>query len=387
MKVLYFDCFAGISGDMTLGAFLDIGADPDHLEKELAKLKVPGFHLKIEKTQKRGITGTKCHVVMDGHEHAHRHFGDIVKIIEGSGLDAAVQKTAIAIFRRVAEAEGKVHGVPVEQVHFHEVGAVDSIVDIVGAAICFHDIAPDVVYGSAVNAGQGFVKCAHGLLPVPAPATAEIIAKTDFPIYAKGVDGESATPTGMAILAELASYASDFPEMAVDTIGYGFGDREFEILNGLRLFVGHTHEESQRDCGIMVLETNIDDMTGETAGYVLEGLFEQGVRDAFYTPIYMKKNRPGIKLTVICDADQVETLTRYLFAQTSSIGLRKYRVDRAVMDRKIETIDTPLGSVRVKACTYDGIEKRSPEYEDLKRIADESGKSLLEVGTAVYKYL
>lgn len=160
MKVLYFDCFAGISGDMTLGAFLDIGADPAHLERELAKLGVPGFHLEIDKTQKRGITGTKCRVVMDGHEHAHRHFSDIVDIIEGSGLDEAVKKTAIAIFRRVAEAEGKVHGVPMEQVHFHEVGAVDSIVDIVGAAICFHDIAPDVVYGSAVNAGQGFVKCA-----------------------------------------------------------------------------------------------------------------------------------------------------------------------------------------------------------------------------------
>ena len=369
---------------MTLGAFLDIGADPAHLERELAKLGVPGFHLEIDKTQKRGITGTKCRVVMDGHEHAHRHFSDIVDIIEGSGLDEAVKKTAIAIFRRVAEAEGKVHGVPMEQVHFHEVGAVDSIVDIVGAAICFHDIAPDVVYGSAVNAGQGFVKCAHGLLPVPAPATAEIIGKTDFPIYAKGVDGESATPTGMAILAELASYSAGFPQMAVDTIGYGFGDREFEILNGLRLFVGHTDSE---DCGILVMETNIDDMTGETAGYVLEGLFEQGVRDAFYTPIYMKKNRPAVKLTVICDAGKEETVTRYIFAQTSSIGLRKYQVDRAVMNREIETVDTPFGPVRVKVCTYGGIVKRSPEYEDLKRIAGETGKSFMEIEAAVYKYL
>ena len=323
-------------------------------------------------------------MVMDRHEHAHRHFGDIVKIIESSGLDEAVKKTAIAIFRRVAEAEGKVHGVPMEQVHFHEVGAVDSIVDIVGAAICFHDIAPDVVYGSAVNAGQGFVKCAHGLLPVPAPATAEIIGKTDFPIYAKGVDGESATPTGMAILAELASYSAGFPQMAVDTVGYGFGDREFEILNGLRLFVGHTHEA---DSGILVMETNIDDMTGETAGYVLEGLFEQGVRDAFYTPIYMKKNRPAIKLTVICDTERAEALTRYIFAQTSSIGLRKYQVDRAVMNREIETVDTPFGPVRVKSCTYDGIAKRSPEYEDLKRIAGETGKSFMEIEAAVYKYL
>ena len=172
--------------------------------------------------------------------------------------------------------------------------------------------------------------------------------------------------------------------MAVDTVGYGFGDREFEILNGLRLFVGHTHEA---DSGILVMETNIDDMTGETAGYVLEGLFEQGVRDAFYTPIYMKKNRPAIKLTVICDAERAEALTRYIFAQTSSIGLRKYQVDRAVMNRAIETVDTPFGPVRVKACTYDGIAKRSPEYEDLKRIAGETGKSFMEIEAVVYKYL
>lgn len=384
MKILYFDCFAGISGDMTLGAFLDIGADPAHLQTELAKLGVPGFHLEIEKTQKRGIGGTKCHVVMDCHEHAHRHFGDIKNIITESSLENKVKETALAIFKRVAQAEAKVHGVTMEQVHFHEVGAVDSIVDIVGAAICFHDIAPDLVYGSAVNAGQGFVKCAHGLLPVPAPATAEIIAKTDFPIYAKGVDGESATPTGMAILAELGSYSVDFPKMAVDRIGYGFGDREFEILNGLRLFLGHSQEGTS---DIMVIETNIDDMTGETAGHVLEGLFEQGVRDAFYTPIYMKKNRPAFKLTVICDAAQVPVLQRYLFAETTSIGLRKYSVDRAVMSRETKTVQTPLGKVRIKVCRYDDIEKSSPEYEDLKKLSKESGKPLTEVYKFVYPYL
>ena len=238
MKVLYFDCFAGISGDMTLGAFLDIGADPAHLERELARLGVPGFHLEIEKTQKRGITGTKCHVVMDRHEHAHRHFSDIVKIIESSGLDEAVKKTAIAIFRRVAEAEGKVHGVPMEQVHFHEVGAVDSIVDIVGAAICAHAVAADKFLASAVNTGQGIVECAHGVLPVPAPATAEILAGTGLELYARCAEGEAVTPTGAAILAELASPAGGFPAMRVDKVAYGFGEREFEVLNALRIFIG-----------------------------------------------------------------------------------------------------------------------------------------------------
>ncbi|MEG0377748.1 MAG: nickel pincer cofactor biosynthesis protein LarC [Eubacterium sp.] len=384
MKILYFDCFAGISGDMTLGAFLDVGVDPEYLKKDLEKLGVPGFHLEIEKTQKRGISGTKCHVIMDRHEHNHRHYGDIVKIIADSTLSEAVKKTAIGIFSRVAKAEGKVHGVAMEQVHFHEVGAVDSIVDIVGAAICFHALAPDKVYSSAVNVGQGFVKCAHGILPVPAPATAEIIGASNFEVYAKGVDGESATPTGMAILTELAECTKSFPKMSVNGVGYGFGDREFEILNGLRLFVGHTEETK---CGMVVAETNIDDMTGETAGYVLEGLFKMGVNDAFYTPIYMKKNRPAVKLTIICHEGQLKRVGEYLFKETSTIGMRHYRVDRMTMDREERIIETELGAVRVKKCSYDHIVKQAPEYEDLKRIALDTGKSLLEVSQTVYKYL
>ena len=380
MKILYFDCFAGISGDMTLGAFLDLGVDTEYLKGELAKLKVPGFHLDVEKTSLRGIGGTKCHVVMEGHEHSHRHFGDIVKMIEDSALDQAVKDTAIAIFRRVARAEGKVHGVPEDQVHFHEVGAVDSIVDIVGAAICYHALAPDKIYCTGINVGSGYVKCAHGLLPVPAPATAEILANTEIRSYSAHIDGESATPTGVAIAAELATYTPELPLMAVKKIGWGFGDREFQIINGLRLILGEDDERPADDpCGAWVVETNIDDMTGETAGYVLEGLFDLKVRDAFFTPIYMKKNRPAVKLTVICGDHKLRAVESYLLRETSSIGLRKYQVDRVVMDREIKTVTTPLGEVRVKVSHLDGIRKAMPEYEDLRALAREADVPLWEV--------
>lgn len=238
MKIVYFDCFAGISGDMTLGSFLDCGVSPEILRQELEKLGLPGFHLEIEKTKKRGITGTSCRVAADREEHCHRHFAEIQEMIESSSLDAPVKATALSMFGRVAKAEGKVHGVPPEKVHFHEVGAVDSIVDIVGAAICAHAVAADKILASAVNTGQGFVECAHGVLPVPAPATAEILAGTDFKVYARCAGGEAVTPTGAAILAELASPADGFPAMRIHRVGYGFGEREFEVLNALRVFIG-----------------------------------------------------------------------------------------------------------------------------------------------------
>ncbi len=238
MKILYFDCFAGISGDMTLGAFLDCGVSADYLQTTLEKLKVPGFHLEVEKTKKNGITGTQCKVICEREEHAHRHFSDIRKIIEDSALEDEIKRTAVRIFKRVAEAEGKVHGVTPDHVHFHEVGAVDSIVDIVGAAICYHSVAPDAVYASAVNVGSGFVKCAHGILPVPVPATAEILAGTKLPVYAEAAEGECTTPTGAAILAELAGHSGRLPVMNIETVGYGFGEREFQVLNALRMFVG-----------------------------------------------------------------------------------------------------------------------------------------------------
>lgn len=238
MKVLYFDCFSGISGDMVLGAFLDLGVDLDYLNNELKKLNVPEFRLEANRTTKKGIGGTRCKVILKKEQHCHRHFSDIKKIIDDSCLTQKVKDTAIAIFRRVAEAEGKVHQIPMERVHFHEVGAVDSIVDIVGAAICYHAISPDRVYGSAINTGKGFVKCAHGIMPVPAPAATEIIARTDFSIYSRNAEVELATPTGLAILAELAKYHPELPQIELKTIGYGLGERELNSLNALRLLWG-----------------------------------------------------------------------------------------------------------------------------------------------------
>ncbi len=239
MKIVYFDCFAGISGDMILGAFLDAGIDEDFLKKELDKLNVPGFHLEVEKTKKRSISGTQCKVIMETHEHPHRHLKDIKEIFEASDLNEEIVKTAMSIFYRIARAEADVHGTTEDKIHFHEVGAVDSIVDITGAAICLHHIAADKIFGSAVNAGKGWVKCAHGTLPVPTPAVLEIAADSGFPLYSEKVQGESATPTGLAILSEVAEFTPEVPKMVVDRIGYGFGEREFEILNGLRVIIGH----------------------------------------------------------------------------------------------------------------------------------------------------
>lgn len=378
MKILYFDCYSGISGDMVLGAFLDAGVPAEHLTSALDQLSVDGFHLEISKTTKSGISGTACRVVIDRHEHVHRHYADIEKIILDSQLPEEIAQTALNIFKRVARAEAKVHNIAFDRVHFHEVGAIDSIVDIVGAAICYHYLKPDQVYCSAMNTGSGFVKCAHGILPVPAPATAEIIAETDIPMYAKFIDGEAATPTGAAILAELATYTQGIPQMALKKTAYGFGEKEFKILNALRLHVGEVQNQKNEDA-ITILETNIDDMTGENAGYVMEKLFELPVRDAFYTSIYMKKNRPALRLTVLCDDNQVDTVQRLLFKETSTIGIRRTEAKRAVMGRESYALQTPYGDVKIKKLIYDDILKEQPEYEDVRKIAHETGKSFNDV--------
>lgn len=381
MNVLFFDCFSGISGDMVLGAFIDLGIDPIYLEGELKKLNLSGFRIEAESTMKKGISGTRCHVILDADHHHHRHFGDIKEIIEKSTLSDDVKQTALAIFMRVAVAEGKVHNVPVEQVHFHEVGALDSIVDIVGAAVCYHALKPDMVYGSKINVGSGWVRCAHGLLPVPAPATAEILCESNFEMYSKAIDEESATPTGVAILAELATYSPTTPSFIPEKTGYGFGGKNFGILNALRIIQGRKTESTT----IMVVETNMDNMTGELAGYMLEILLESGALDAFYTPVYMKKNRPGIHLTVLCNEANLSLIERLILKETSTIGIRKYPVERTCMHRHFKKITTPLGDVTIKVSQHGDIKRETPEYEDVKKIARESGKSLWEVLEMVEK--
>ncbi|WKY46331.1 nickel pincer cofactor biosynthesis protein LarC [Eubacteriaceae bacterium ES3] len=375
MKLLYFDCFSGISGDMVLGAFIDLGIDPQLLIDELAKLNLSGYEILAEKTMKKGISGTHCHVHILNDTHHHRHYSDIERIILNSTLTDSVKNTALAIFKRVAIAEGKVHNVPMERVHFHEVGALDSIIDIVGASICFHHLNPDIVYGSKINVGSGWVRCAHGLLPVPAPATAEILCDSGFEIYSKAIDGESATPTGVAIISELGTYSPVTPTFAPVKTGYGFGTKDFGILNALRIIQGEKADTMET----MVIETNMDDMTGEMAGYVLEKLMQAGALDAFYTPIYMKKNRPGIHLTVLCQEKKLSTLEELILKETSTIGIRKYPVTRTCMDRSFRTINTPYGDVNLKVVDHGNIHRESPEYEDLKKVAINSGKSLYEV--------
>lgn len=382
MKTLYLDCFSGISGDMVLGAFLDLGIEESYLKKELEKLHLDHYEIRAEKTVKKGISGTYCHISVE-EEHVHRHFSDIRQLIRESDLDESVKETAIAIFRRVAEAEGTVHGVAADQVHFHEVGALDSILDIVGAAVCFHKLAPEKVLVSSVNTGSGWVNCAHGRIPVPAPAVVEILAKTDIPMYSRYIEEEAATPTGAAIAAQLAEYVPQMPEMKVKKAAYGFGTKDFPVLNGLRMIYGETAQKEKAAGGftdeICVLESNIDDMTGESAGYVMERLFDAGAKDVFYTPVYMKKNRPAILLTVLAAPEDEENLVKIILGETTTIGVRRRRADRICMERRIRTVETPYGPVCVKECDWGDIRKKSLEYEDVARIAKITKKSHLDI--------
>lgn len=394
MKTLYFDCFSGISGDMVLGAFLDLGVEEEYLKQELKKLHLDHYDIHGIKTKKMDISGTHCHIDAK-EEHMHRHFSEIRQMIEDSELEDKVKQTAIAIFRRVAEAEGRVHGVPADYVHFHEVGALDSIIDIVGAAICFHKIAPEKVYVSGINVGSGWVRCAHGMIPVPAPAVVEIMTDAQIPMYSKWIEQECATPTGVAIVAELAQYAAQMPSLVPEKVAYGFGKKDFQIPNGLRLILGdlemkpegHSDKtlpkieevsgtgrnagEHSRNEEIIVIETNIDDGTGEMAGYAMEQLLKAGALDVFYTPIYMKKNRPAMMLTVLAKEENCSILENIIFRETPTIGIRKYRTERTCMTRKMRKVDTPYGVITVKSCSYGEINKETLEYDEVARIARE----------------
>lgn len=291
-------------------------------------------------------------------------------IVRSALLDGE-KELAIRIFQRVADAEGKIHGKPADEVGFHEVGAVDSIVDIVGAAICMHWLAPDRVVASPVNTGSGFVRCQHGLLPVPAPATAAILMTGGVPIYAKGSPGERTTPTGAAIVAEFAQAFGPVPPMVVRQIGHGVGTKDFDSANILRFMVGE--DASQAEDEVVVLEANMDDMTGEAAGYLLGRLFEAGARDAFYIPVQMKKNRPGMLLSVITTADCVRTLEALIFRESSTIGIRRATMKRTVMDRDIVTVQVAGEPIAVKRSSWQDVRKDAPEYEDVRRVAEASG--------------
>ena len=388
MKIAYFDCFSGVSGDMTLGACLDAGMDITLLKEQLSQLHLHGYEISAEIVKRAGISGTKVHVNIthaghhtDHHHHHHNthlNLSDIQAIIEKSALCSDVKRDSIRIFQRLAMAEAKVHNTPIEKVHFHEVGAIDSIIDIVGSVIAIKHLGIEKIYFSPVPTGHGYVKCEHGTFPVPAPATAELL-KGQFLKFVD-IEKELTTPTGAAIIATLGECLRCVPEMKVLQIGYGAGSSDNPTIpNLLRIILGETISKISTD-EMWVVETNIDNMTGEMLGYVMDKIFDAGAADVYFTPIQMKKNRPGTMVSAIVAETQVPAVESVLFNQTTTFGIRKYKASRTVLTREFKEVESSLGKIKVKIGTFnDEIKSVSPEYEDCKRIADEKGIPLKKV--------
>jgi uncharacterized protein (TIGR00299 family) protein len=377
MTVCYLDCFSGISGDMVLGGLADAGADPAELSRQVGRLGLEGVGIAFEPCARNGIAATKLCVSAPS-EHKHRHLASIENIIRAAGLSRQVEDRSIAIFRRLGEAEATIHQVAIEKVHFHEVGAVDSIVDIVGACIGFELLGIDKLYCSSLNLGSGTVQCEHGTLPVPAPATAALVEGK--PVYSRGPAVELTTPTGAAIATTLAESFGAMPAMTLRSIGYGAGDKDFPGQpNVLRVLVGEASDASEAT-DICVLEANIDDMSPQIAGYVTERLMEAGALDVTWAPVYMKKDRPGFLLSALVKPHDRERLSALLFAETTTLGIRSYRAERLVLNRSWVEVETGFGPVRMKvARDGDGVRNFAPEYDDCQRLAREKGVPLKEV--------
>ena len=427
MKILYYDCFSGISGDMNLGALLDLGIDKEYLIEELSKLNLKGYEIEVTRDSRKGIEGTKVNVTLqervhnraegmhhhehnhneDGHSHGHkdndqsngnhihthhehRNLKDIEEIIDGSELSFKVKELSKKMFMKVAEAEAKVHGKPLYEVHFHEVGAVDSIVDIVGAAICLNHLNVDKIMSSSIELGGGFVKCAHGIIPVPAPATVEILK--GIPVKLGAVPFETTTPTGAAILAVIVDEFKDYKNFIINKIGYGIGNRDTEIPNVLRVMlveeldksIIHSNKveqvynsESDNEIAEQIIECNIDDMNPELYEAIINKLFSEGALDVYLTPIIMKKGRPSIKISVLCEEDKVEKMNEVLFRETTTLGVRSFKVHKTMLERKFTKVNTTYGEVTVKEAYYKGEKIKSKlEYEECKEIADNMGVSI-----------
>jgi uncharacterized protein (TIGR00299 family) protein len=382
MNLLYLDCFAGISGDMLLGALIDLGVSEDVLRAELAKLKLPGFSISTRRVVKQNIAATKfdCDA---GHGHHHRGFTEIAGMIEASELPASVKRRAVSMFKRIGEAEAKIHGVPLERVHFHEVGAVDSIVDIVGACVAMELLNVDEVQAAPPPLGSGFVDTAHGRFPIPAPATLELLK--GVPTQSSSICSELVTPTGAALLVEFATKFGPMPAMAIQQIGYGAGRRELDRTpNVLRAVLGQT--DAPDGDTVSVIETNIDDMNPQWFGDVMERLLSTGALDVFLTPVQMKKNRPGTMLTVLCLPEDVERFTEVVLAHTTSFGVRVCEARRRILQREIVGVKTPFGEIEVKIGRLAGkILTRTPEYESCRKAAGLCGVSVKEVYNAAQR--
>lgn len=429
MKALYFQCNSGISGDMTVGALLDLGADQEVLLKALESLHVEGYHIHIGKAQKCGIMATDFDVHLIAHEdhhhshehshdtlehhhhdhphtdshseedhghhhhhdlhahpHEHRNLGDIVGIIRKSGITDHAKDLAIHIFEIVAEAESKAHGVPVDQVHFHEVGAVDSIVDIVAAAVCLDNLGVSKIYCPYICEGQGTVRCQHGIMPVPVPAVVNIASAHDLDLKITDNDGEMVTPTGAAILAGIRTDSELPVRFKILKTGIGAGKKDFAQANILRVFeIEAEQDENTNIETVDVLQTNIDDQSPEVLAYAMEKLFEAGAKDVWFESIFMKKNRPAVLLNVLCLPDLTQKLIKIILSETSSIGVRYQSYHRIVMDRNFGEVETEYGTLAVKYCDWNGIRKCYPEYETAKAAAKKYNVSIDAVYRAIYK--
>lgn len=431
MRIAYLECFSGISGDMFLGALVDAGVSPRLLEDTVAALGL-GAKLEISRVVRSGISTTKVDVWVEGekdmpreeywakqtaqqhgaehehhehdhkehshshgnththaHEHEHRGLNEIRMIISAAKISDTAKKTAISVFEALGAAEAKIHNVPIEQIHFHEVGAVDAMVDIICAAVGAEALAVDEFVCSPLNVGGGTVHCAHGTFPVPAPATVELLR--DAPVYSSGVQAELVTPTGAAIVKTLVRRFEAFPPMKVERAGYGAGSRDFERNpNVVRLVIGETAKPIDKVNAetIVVLEANLDDLNPQVFGYVLDRLLEEGALDVFGVPVQMKKNRPGTLLTVLCKSEDAGKLTQLIFAETTTLGVRQREETRRTLARRWENVRTQWGEVRIKIASMNGtITNYAPEYEDCRRIAAEHHvplKTVMQEATRAY---
>lgn len=395
MKIAYFDCLSGISGDMTLGALVDAGVSFDALNNAVQSLGLPECRLVAEEVHKRGFRATQVTVTY-AHEHAHRGLGDILPMIEKADISERQKHLAAQIFRKLGQAEAKVHGMPLDEVHFHEVGAADSIADIVGAAVGLDLLEVERIIASRIPTGTGTVRMAHGRVSIPAPATAELLR--GIPTVATDIEFELTTPTGAAILATLADQFGPIPAMTVERIGLGAGQRDLdEQPNVLRLLVGRlagfeepeavAYEEDDSDEEVVwIVETNLDDASGEMIGHCTERLWEIDVLDVFSTPIQMKKMRPGVRLTVLCREESLEAVETVLFRETTTLGVRRWPTTRRVLPRREDTVDTCFGPVQGKVARLpDGEERFAPEYEACREVAQRRGVALREVYEAAVR--
>lgn len=383
MKIAYFDCFSGISGDMTVGALLDAGLKIETLEKELKKLGLSGYRLEVNKVNKKGISATQFKVKIK-EEGVERRFKDILTILEESKLDEEIKKETKKIFFNIAKAESKIHQKDIDKIYFHEIGGLDSIIDITSAVIGIKTLGIDEIYSSALPVGKGFVKCAHGVMPIPAPATLELLK--NIPTYSGGIESEMITPTGAAIISTLAKSFGERPLMKIKSIGYGAGEKEFTIPNLLRINIGDKilKDENLKDGYVsdeaVLIETNIDDMNPEFYDYIMEKLFSQGALDVFLTPIQMKKNRPAHMLSIIVYEQNLKEILEVLFSESTTLGVRVREIKRLRLNQQNFMAETKYGKIKVKVGMFKGeIKNIAPEYEDCKKMAKQHQVPLKEV--------